>query len=160
MDIVLRATVMFAVVYGLIRLLGKRELAQISPFELVVLIVLGDLIQQGITHNDFSLSGATLAIVTFGFWALVMSWVTYKWRAAERALEGTPIVLIRGGELLEENLKRDRLTRSEIEAEMRLSGIAHIADVQWAILEPQGKISFIGGPKEQAGSGASDSPAT
>ena len=69
MDIVLRATVMFLVVFGLLRLLGKRELSQISPFELVVLVVLGDLIQQGITHNDFSLSGATLAIVTFGFWS-------------------------------------------------------------------------------------------
>lgn len=159
MDIVLRATVMFLVVYGLIRLLGKRELAQISPFELVVLIVLGDLIQQGITHNDFSLSGATLAIVTFGFWSLVLSWVTYKWRTAERALEGTPTVLIRGGELLEENMKRDRLTRAELEAEMRLSGFAHIADVDWAILEPQGKISFIGSSTKQPSSGEPDSPA-
>lgn len=144
MDIVLRATVMFAVVYLLLRLLGKRELSQISPFELVVLVTLGDLIQQGITHNDFSLSGATLAIFTFGFWSLVLSWVTYKWRAAERALEGTPTVLVRHGELLEENLRNNRLTRLEIESEMRLNGIAHLAEVQWAILEPQGKISFIG----------------
>jgi uncharacterized membrane protein YcaP (DUF421 family) len=144
MDIVLRASVMFLVVYGLLRLLGKRELAQISPFELVVLVVLGDLIQQGITHNDFSLSGATLAIATFGFWSLVLSWVTYRWRAAERALEGTPTVLVREGELLEANMKRDRLTRSELEAEMRLAGIARLDQVRWAILEPEGKISFIG----------------
>jgi uncharacterized membrane protein YcaP (DUF421 family) len=136
--------VMFLVVYGLLRLLGKRELAQISPFELVVLVVLGDLIQQGITHNDFSLSGATLAIATFGFWSLVLSWVTYRWRAAERALEGTPTVLVREGELLEANMKRDRLTRSELEAEMRLAGIARLDQVRWAILEPEGKISFIG----------------
>ena len=115
-----------------------RELAQISPFELVVLVVLGDLIQQGITHNDFSLSGATLAIVTFGFWSLVLSWVTYKWRAAERVLEGIPTVLVRDGEVLEGNMKRDRLTRGELEAEMRLAGIARLAEVRWAILEPQG----------------------
>jgi uncharacterized membrane protein YcaP (DUF421 family) len=151
MDIVLRASVMFLVVYGLLRLLGKRELAQISPFELVVLVVLGDLIQQGITHNDFSLSGATLAIATFAFWSLVLSWVTYKWRAAERVLEGTPTVLVRDGELLEANMKRDRLTRSELEAEMRLAGIAHLAEVRWAILEPEGKISFIGRGADSGG---------
>lgn len=149
MDIVLRATVMFAVLVVLLRLLGKRELAEVSPFELVVLIVLGDLIQQGITHNDFSLSGATLAIFTFAFWSLVLSWVSYKWRAAEKVLEGTPLVLVQDGKLLEKNLKHDRLTRAEIESEMRNSGIARIADVAWAILEPQGKISFIGQQKDE-----------
>src|SRR3546814_6739856 len=72
MDIVIRATVMFVVLFVLLRLLGKRELSQMTPFELVLLIVMGDLIQQGVTHNDFSLTGATLAIGTFAFWALVL----------------------------------------------------------------------------------------
>lgn len=80
MDIVLRATVMFFILFLLIRLLGKRELGQMTPFELVVLVVLGDLIQQGVTHNDFSLTGATLAISTFAFWALVLSWTAYLTR--------------------------------------------------------------------------------
>lgn len=74
MDIVLRASLMFFILYILLRVLGKRELSQMTPFELVTLIVLGDLIQQGVTHNDFSLTGATLAICTFAFWGLVMSW--------------------------------------------------------------------------------------
>ncbi len=156
MDIVLRATVMFAVLVVLLRLLGKRELAEVSPFELVVLVVLGDLIQQGITHNDFSLSGATLAIFTFAFWSLVLSWVSYKWRAAEKVLEGTPLVLVQDGKLLEKNLKHDRLTRAEVESEMRNSGIAHIGDVAWAILEPQGKISFIGRDNPKGGSDEDD----
>lgn len=151
MDIVLRATVMFVVLVFLLRLLGKRELAEVSPFDLVVLIVLGDLIQQGITHNDFSLSGATLAIFTFAFWSLVLSWMSYKWRAAEKVLEGTPLVLVQNGKLLEKNLKEDRLTKAELESEMRNSGIAHIGDVAWAILEPQGKISFIGRQKSEGG---------
>ena len=72
MDIVLRATAMFAILFLLLRLLGKRELGQMTPFEFVVLVVMGDLIQQGVTHNDFSLTGATLAIVTFAFWGLVL----------------------------------------------------------------------------------------
>ena len=143
MDIVLRASAMFAILYLLLRVLGKRELAQVTPFELVVLIVMGDLIQQGVTHNDFSITGATLAIVTFAFWGLVMSWITYLSPRAQRLLEGEPRVLIRDGALIERNLIRDRMTRAEVESEMRLAGIARMTDVAWAILEPQGKISFI-----------------
>lgn len=144
MDIVLRATAMFAVVYLLIRLLGKRELGQMTPFEFVVLVVIGDLIQQGITHNDFSVTGATLAIGTFAFWGLVLSWLTYLFPRLRKGLEGEPRVIVRDGVLLEDNLRRDRMSRDEVEAEMRLAGIARIGDVAWAILETNGKISFIG----------------
>lgn len=143
MDIVIRASVMFAILFGLLRLMGKRELGQMTPFELVMLVVLGDLIQQGVTHNDFSLTGATLAIATFAFWASVLGWVSYRWPRAERAIEGEPRVLIRDGVLIEASLKRDRLTRREVVSEMRLAGIAHVRDVAWAILEPEGRISFI-----------------
>ena len=144
MDIVLRATAMFVLLYLVIRLLGKRELGQMTPFELVLMVVMGDLIQQGVTHNDFSLTGGLLAIATFAFWALVLSWATYLHPKAKDVLEGKPRVIVRAGRILEENLRRDRLTRDEILSEMRLAGIARLADVKWAILEPQGKISFIG----------------
>jgi uncharacterized membrane protein YcaP (DUF421 family) len=143
MDIALRATVIFVALYLLVRLMGKRELGQMTPFELIVLVVIGDLIQQGVTQNDFSITGAVIAISTIAFWALVMSWASFLWPRAERFLEGEPRVIVRDGELLEDNLRRDRLTRSEIESEMRLAGIARLADVAWAILEPRGKISFI-----------------
>ncbi|QDX26875.1 DUF421 domain-containing protein [Sphingomonas suaedae] len=143
MDIVLRATVMFVFLFVLLRMMGKRELGQMTPFELVMLVVLGDLIQQGITHNDFSLTGAALAISTFAFWATVLGWVSYRWPRAERLIEGEPRVLIRDGALIEANMKRDRLTRREVESEMRLAGIASVGEVAWAILEPEGRISFI-----------------
>jgi len=143
MDIVLRATFMFFLVFGLLRLLGKRELAEMTPFELVLLIVTGDLLQQGVTHNDFSLTGSSLAIITFAFWALVLGFVATRSRRAEAALDGSPAVLIRHGELLLDAVRRNRLTMSELETEMRLAGIAHIAQVDWAILETNGKISFI-----------------
>jgi uncharacterized membrane protein YcaP (DUF421 family) len=143
MDLVLRATVIFLALYLLVRLMGKRELGQMTPFELIVLVVIGDLIQQGVTQNDFSLTGAVIAVSTIAFWALVFSWLSYLSPAAERLLEGEPRVIIRDGELLEANLRRSRLTRSEIESEMRLAGIARLGDVAWGILEPRGKISFI-----------------
>jgi uncharacterized membrane protein YcaP (DUF421 family) len=143
MDIVLRAAIIFVALYLLVRLMGKRELGQLTPFELIVLIVIGDLIQQGVTQNDFSMTGAIIAISTIALLAVAMSWATYLWPRAERLLEGEPRVVIRDGEILTDNLRRDRLTRAEIEAEMRLAGIARLSDVAWAILETQGKISFI-----------------
>lgn len=143
MDIVARAAIMFALLYVLLRLMGKRELGQLTPFELVVMIVLGDLIQQGVTHNDFSLTGALLAISTFAFLAILMSWLTYLSPRAEKLLDGEPRVVICDGVLIKDNLRRDRMTQSEVESEMRLAGIAQMDQVAWAILEPQGKISFI-----------------
>lgn len=143
MDIVLRATIIFLALYALVRLMGKRELGQMTPFELIVLVVIGDLIQQGVTQNDFSMTGAIIAISTIAFLALGMSWLSYLSPRAERLLEGEPRVIVRDGELLTANLKRNRLTLTEIESEMRLAGIARLDDVAWAILEPRGKISFI-----------------
>jgi uncharacterized membrane protein YcaP (DUF421 family) len=143
MDIVLRATVMFAALYGLLRLLGKRELSQMTPFELVLLVVMGDLIQQGITHSDFSMTGAVLAILTFAFWSLTLNLVSFWLPATERVLEGKPAVLVREGEPLAPNLRRNRMTLSELEAAMRLAGIGSMSEVAWAILETEGKISFI-----------------
>ena len=143
MDIILRASVMFFIMYLLLRLLGKRELSQVTPFELVLLVVMGDLVQQGITHNDLSMTGAALAIGTIAFWALSLSCITYLSPRAERLLEGVPRVLVKDGELITANMRRDRITRAEVEIEMRLAGIARISEVAWAILEPNGKISFI-----------------
>ena len=143
MDIVLRATMMFAIVFLLLRVMGKRELGQMAPFEFVLLVVVGDLIEQGITHNDFSLTGATLAVCTFAFWALVLNAVTYWSPRAERLLEGEPEVIVRHGELLSHAMARNRLTKMEIESEMRLAGIARLSEVEWAVLENNGKISFI-----------------
>jgi len=155
MDIVLRATVIFLALYVLVRLMGKRELGQMTPFELIVLIVIGDLIQQGVTQNDFSMTGAIIAISTIALLALLMSWATYLWPWAERALEGEPRVIIRDGVILTDNLRRNRLTKAEIESEMRLAGIGQLSEVAWAILETRGKISFI---KRSEGGGEEPPP--
>ena len=143
MDILIRATAIFWALYIVVRLLGKRELAQLTPFELIVLIATGDLIQQGVTHNDFSLTGAILAVAVFAFWASVLSWVTFISRRAERFLDGEPNVIIKDGKLITGNLRRDRVTVAEIESEMRLAGIAHIGEVAWGIVEPKGRLSFV-----------------
>jgi uncharacterized membrane protein YcaP (DUF421 family) len=151
MDIVLRATVMFVILYVLLRLLGKRQLSEMTPFEMVVLIVMGDLIQQGVTHNDFSLTGASLAIGTFAFWSVVLTLAAFYFPSVERVLEGQPVVLVRHGDVLAKALERNRMSRGELESEMRLAGIAHLSQVAWAVLETNGKISFIKAGGEEGG---------
>lgn len=143
MEIVVRASVMFLAMYLLIRLLGKRELGQMTPFEFVVLVVMGDLVQQGVTQTDFSVTAAILAISTFALWGLLLSWLSYMFPRLEPILEGHPRLLVHDGQLLPDSLHRDRMTRSELESEMRLAGIARLDDVAWACLEPNGKISFV-----------------
>lgn len=143
MDIVARASVMFVIVYGLLRLMGKRELGQMAPFELVTLIVTGDLIQQGVTHQDFSLTGATLAICTFAGWSLIMSTLSQRFPKARTLLRSSPLVLMREGRFIEDNMERERIDHDEFGAQLRLAGIASLDQVAWAILEPEGKISFI-----------------
>jgi uncharacterized membrane protein YcaP (DUF421 family) len=143
MDIVIRATVIFAFVYLLTRLLGRRELSTLEPFDLILLVVVGDLVQQGVTQNDESLTGAILAISTIGLLTVALSYLSFRFKRLRPILDGEPIVLVEDGHLIEANLARQRLTAEEIGAEARLEGIGSIEDVRWAILETNGRISFV-----------------
>lgn len=143
MDIVIRAAVMFAFLFLLLRLMGKRELGQMAPFDLVVIIVMGDLIQQAVTQADTSITGAILAVSTFSFLAVLLSWISHRFPRTQRLLDGEPRLLVRDGKVIESALARDRMTKDEIRSEMRLAGIARLDMVACAILEPNGKISFI-----------------
>jgi uncharacterized membrane protein YcaP (DUF421 family) len=142
-DIVIRAAVIFAFVYLLTRLLGRRELNTLEPFDLILLVVVGDLVQQGVTQNDESLTGAMLAISTIGVLTVALSYLSFRFRRLRPVLDGEPIVLVEDGKIIEPNLRRQRLTREEIGAEARLEGIAAIEQVRWAILETNGRISFV-----------------
>ena len=143
MDIVIRAAIIFAFVFALTRLLGRRELNSLEPFDLILLVVTGDLVQQGITQNDNSITGALLAISTIGVLTVALSYASFRFKRLRPILNGEPIVLVENGELIEANLRRQRLTREEIGAEARLEGISSIGDVRWAILETNGRISFV-----------------
>jgi uncharacterized membrane protein YcaP (DUF421 family) len=143
MDIVIRAAVIFLFVFILTRLLGRRELNTLEPFDLILLVVTGDLVQQGVTQNDESLTGALLAISTIGLLTVLFSWLSFHFKRVRPVLNGEPIVLIEDGELIEPNLRRQRLTREEVGAEARLEGISSLEDVRWAILETNGQISFV-----------------
>ena len=143
MDIVLRTIAVFAFLLVLTRVIGRRELSSLQPFDLILLIILGDAVQQGLTQDDYSLTGAFLVIGTFAVLQVFVSWVGYRFPRARPILDGEPIIIIEDGQLIERNLKRERLTHAEIAEEARNQQIAHISQVRWGVLETNGQISFI-----------------
>jgi uncharacterized membrane protein YcaP (DUF421 family) len=143
MDIVVRGIIMFVFVWFVTRAVGRRELSTLEPFDLILLIVLGDLIQQGVTQNDFSVTGAMLAGGTMAVMTVLFSWLAFRFRRLQPILEGDPVILVERGRTIDRNLQRNRITREELAAQARMQQVAHIADIEWAVLETSGTISVI-----------------
>jgi uncharacterized membrane protein YcaP (DUF421 family) len=143
MDIVLRALVVYLFVLVLTRSVGRRELSTLEPFDLILLVMIGDLVQQGVTQNDFSVTGSLLAVGTIGVLTVVFSYLPWRFQVLRPVLEGVPTILVENGDVVEKNLRRHRLTQEEIAAAARVQNIASLSQVRWAVLETNGQISFI-----------------
>jgi uncharacterized membrane protein YcaP (DUF421 family) len=143
MDLVIRATVVFFFIFLITRIAGRRELSSLEPFDVILLVVLGDLVQQGITQSDESVTGTLIVISTVALLSVGVSWISFRSPKARLVTEGEPIVLVQDGQVIERNLRRERLTRGDLEEEARQQQNSSLADVRWAILEKDGSISFI-----------------
>jgi uncharacterized membrane protein YcaP (DUF421 family) len=143
MDIVFRALVVYLFVLLLTRAVGRRELSTLEPFDLILLVMIGDLVQQGVTQNDFSVTGSFLAVGTIGVLTVVFSYLPWRFQMLRPALEGVPAILVEDGDVVEKNLRRHRLTQEEIAAAARMQNIGALSQVRWAVLETNGQISFI-----------------
>lgn len=143
MDLVLRAIAVFVFLFVLTRVIGKRELGKLQPFDLMLLIVLGDALQQGMTQDDYSVTGALLIVGTFAVLQVSLSWISYRYPRTRPVLEGGPIIVLQDGKIIERNLKRERLTMDDITEGARKQGIAHLDDVDYAVLETDGTLSFL-----------------
>jgi len=146
MDLVLRALVLFAGVYILLRVVGRRELAEMEPVDFILLIVLGDAIQQGLTQDDYSVTGALTTIFTIAAIQVVLGYMSFRSKRVRTLLEGEPLVLVENGRVLEKNLRRARIAEDELAEEARMSQVTSLSNVAWAVLETSGKISII--PKQ------------
>jgi uncharacterized membrane protein YcaP (DUF421 family) len=149
MDLVIRTIVIVLIVFVLTRLVGRRELSSMEPFDVILLVVVGDLVQQGITQSDDSATGTTIVLATVGLLTVGLSYLSFKVPRLRPVLEGEPIVLVVDGELLERNLRRERLTLDDLLAEARTQQIGSLDSVRFAVLETSGKISFL--TKEPSG---------
>jgi uncharacterized membrane protein YcaP (DUF421 family) len=143
MDLVIRASVVFFFVYFVTRIVGRRQLSELEPFDLILLVVVGDLVQQGVTQSDESVTGALVVISTIALLSVLVSWVSFRFPGLRKVTEGEPIVLVQDGKPIERNMRRERITIEDIEEQARKSQITSVSDLRWAILEDDGAISCI-----------------
>ena len=143
MALVFRTTYVFFLILLLTRVVGRRELSSMEPFDLILLVVIGDLVQQGVTQSDYSLTGATTVIVTLSLLTVATAYATFRIRRLRPLLEGEPIVLVVDGEPIERNLRRERMTLEELAATARLKEIGSLDEIRFAVLETNGEVSFI-----------------
>jgi uncharacterized membrane protein YcaP (DUF421 family) len=143
MDLVVRAAVGFLFVLLLTRIVGRRELSSLEPFDLILLVMIGDLVQQGITQNDFSVTGMLLVGSTIALLTVVVSWSSFRFPRLRPLIDGEPVIVVEDGKPIMRNLARNRITIDELAAAARVDQIPSLADVRWAVLETSGTISFI-----------------
>jgi len=143
MDIAIRGIVIYAFIYLLTRVIGRRELSSLEPFDLILLIILGDTVQQGLTQDDYSVTGAVIAVGAIAAMQVLTSWLSFRFKPLRPVLEGEPIIVVEAGKPIDANLKRERLTVEEVLAEARRNQIDSLDKIQWAVLETSGTISFI-----------------
>jgi uncharacterized membrane protein YcaP (DUF421 family) len=144
MDVVIRASVAYLFILFLMRVVGRRELSSMEPSDVILLVVLGDLLQNGVTQSDDSVTGIVLAAGTIGSLAALTSLVTYRWSRIRKVIEGEPVILVEDGKLIERNMKNERLTPEEVMEQARLQqGVEKLDDVKWAVLETSGSISIV-----------------
>jgi len=143
MDLVIRAAVAFFFVLLLTRVIGRRELSSMQPFDLIMLVMIGDLVQQGVTQNDFSVTGALLVGGTIGLLTVFVSYTSFRFPTLRPLLDGDPVIVMEDGKPIDRNLRRNRITLEELAAAARQNQIDSLDDIRWAVLETNGRLSFI-----------------
>jgi len=156
MEIIVRALVVFTFLWVVTRVVGRASLAEITTFELLIYVTMGDLVQQSVTQQDYSLTSAVLAVGVFALLTIALSYVSWRWPRLRPVIRGTPVMVLRGGEPITEAMRRQRLTMEDLMAAAREQGIRRLAQVDLAVLETDGKISFFEADSSQDGSGAAD----
>jgi uncharacterized membrane protein YcaP (DUF421 family) len=139
---VLRAFLIYAFLIVGLRLAGKRELAQLNPFDLVVLLTISNTVQNAIIGNDNSVTGGMIGAATLLLVNHVVVRTLYKHQRVERLIEGSPAVLIEHGHVRKERLRQELITHTELKAAAHKQGFARLDEVDSAVLDPGGTIEF------------------
>jgi uncharacterized membrane protein YcaP (DUF421 family) len=143
MDIVFRAACAWVFIVFVLRVMGRRELSSLSASDLILLVVLGDLIQNGVTQSDMSMTGVTIAITTFVLLTIASSYLSFKSSRARKLIQGEPLIIIEDGQPIERNMRSELLTLDDVMEVARANEIERLEEVKWAVLEASGTITFI-----------------
>lgn len=143
LEIVLRAAIIYAVVLIGIRLTGKREVGQMTPFDLVLLLLIANAVQNAMTGPDTSVTGGLVAAATLLVVNALVTYLVWRYKKVRRLAEGTPTILIHSGKILKENLAKEKVTSEALHQALREHGIASVEEVKLAVLEIDGSISVL-----------------
>lgn len=149
MELFIRATVIYWFLWIVVRGTGKRSLAELTPLDLLLIVILGDFVQQGVTQEDMSMTGAMIAVSVFVLWTLVADYLGRRSRTANRVLASEPVIVLRSGEPLASRLDQERVTLDELKEAARMEGIADLSQVEFAVLEADGRFSFVEARSEE-----------
>ena len=147
METVIRVVIIYIFLVVGLRVVGKREFSQMSPLELVTLLIIPEMVSQALTRNDYSLTNAIIGTASLIVLVYLSSLLQQNFKQIDKAVNGLPTVVVRHGKYVSRHMNQERITPEEICTAMHQSGLEHLAQVRWAILEPNGKISII--PEEQ-----------
>lgn len=143
MELVIRATAVFWFLWLVVRGTGKRSLAELTPLDLLLVVVIGDLVQQGVTQEDMSVVGAIVSVSVFVLWTYLADLLGRRSRRTSRLIAGEPIIVVRDGDTLDERLAMERVSIDDLKEAARLEGIGDLADVEFGVLETDGRFSFV-----------------
>ncbi|WP_422508267.1 DUF421 domain-containing protein [Stenotrophomonas sp. GZD-301] len=146
-EFILRAVVVYVVVLGMVRLSGKRALGQITPFDVLLIVLLGNAVQNALLGQDTSLGGGLLLAATLILINYSVGWLSTRSRRIETLVEGEPVLIARDGKLLASILKRELVTQADFNAAMRQQGCSDVSEVEMALLEINGHITIV--PKDK-----------
>jgi uncharacterized membrane protein YcaP (DUF421 family) len=156
LEIVIRALVVFAFLWVVTRAVGRSTLGELSAFELLLYVTMGDLVQQAVTQQDYSITAAVLAVGTFAILTVALSWVQWRFPRTRDLITGRPVLVLAHGEPDEDAMRRQRLAVADLLVAAREQGIRRTSDIEYAVLEADGKISFF--TYEDDSSGAPEKP--
>jgi len=156
MEVVVRAAVIFGFLWLVTRVVGRSTLGELSTFQLLLYVTMGDLVQQSVTQQDYSVTSGILAVSVFALLTIVISWVNVRWRRVRPVVHGVPVVIVKAGEPLLDVMTRERMSAADLMASAREKGIRRLSEVDLAVLETDGKVSFF--TASAADSGASEKP--
>jgi uncharacterized membrane protein YcaP (DUF421 family) len=143
MEIVVRAAVVYLFLWLVTRATGRSTLGELSTFQLLLYVCMGDLVQQAVTQQDFSVTGGLLAVSVFSLLTILLSWLQWRFPRTRGLISGTAVVVMRDGAILERECRRQRLSDTDLMAAARQQGIRRLGDVDLAVLEADGKVSFF-----------------
>jgi uncharacterized membrane protein YcaP (DUF421 family) len=143
MEIVFRALVIFFFLWVVTRAVGRSSLGELSTFQLLLYVTMGDLVQQGITQQDYSVTAGILAVSTFALLTVVFGWISWRFRRSRPLIHGVPVIIVKDGTPALEAMAHERMTLGDLYAQARQQGIRSLSDIDLAVLETDGKVSFF-----------------